>query len=1189
MYEDIAESKQAEEQIESLARFPAENPSPVLRIATDGTLLYANAASKSLLKEWKCQVGQAVGEWWLQRVSEAFESGGETRVETEYAGRTLAFAIAPVAEAGYANLYGRDITERKKVQNELAESAERFQRAVLESPFPIMIHAEDGEVLQINKVWTELTGYRSEEIPTLSEWTRLAYGERKDVVKSRIDKIFDCDTRVDEGEYVITSKKGVSLIWDFSSASLGRLPDGRRLVISIAKDVTEHKRAQEQIENLAKFPSENPNPVLRIARDGKLLYANDASESLLNEWNCQVGQIVGEWWRQRVSEAFESGSEKRVETEHAGRTLAFAIAPVAEAGYANLYGRDITESKRAREQIENLAKFPSENPNPVLRIARDGTLLYANEASKSLLKEWKCGVGQAVGECWRERVSEAFESGSEKRVETEHAGRTLAFAIAPVAETGYANLYGRDITDRKRAQEQIENLAKFPSENPNPVLRIARDGTLLYANDASQALLNEWNCRVGQVVGEWWRQRVSEAFESGSETTLEMGHTGRTYSFAIAPVAETGYANLYGRDITDRKRAEEIINESEQRFRDFFEKTPIGLHIFGPDQTITDINDAELDMIGYSREEIVGKKKWQDLVISAQREKFQKHWDDIITKGRIRDVEYTLVHKQGYHIDVILNASSRFGENGNLINTRGSVLDITERKKAEEELRQGRQKYELAQKAANFGTWEWDIATGKTRWLGQFESLFGFSPGKLEQTFDTFIHLVHPEDRKKVINGAEACIKKKGPSNVEYRITRPDGAVRWILGTSDIMQNPDDRPSSMYGIVQDITDRKQAEEALLRYASIVSSSSDMMAALDTNFVYVAANEAYLAAFGMTRDEVVGHTVSEVFGEEFFETIIRPNAEGCLEGNKIRYEKWFQFPVHGSRYMLATYSPYTGPNGDIRGFVVNAKDITERKEAEQEREQLLKTVAAKNRELQDIIYIASHDLKTPLVNILGFSGELLKDLEQLESLLVKDKLEESEKSAIENLLHDYIPQEVKFISSAGHMLKGLIDGMLQVSRIGSAEYNIEPINMNELIKEVVDGLEFSIRDSGVSVSVEELPNCLCDAPKTIQIFGNLINNALKYLDAGRKGVVRVRGRCENGRSEYCVQDNGIGIDAGHQAKVFEIFHRLNPSDDIGGEGLGLTIVVRILDQMEGTIRLESEPGKGSKFFVSLPST
>ncbi len=150
--------------------------------------------------------------------------------------------------------------------------------------------------------------------------------------------------------------------------------------------------------------------------------------------------------------------------------------------------------------------------------------------------------------------------------------------------------------------------------------------------------------------------------------------------------------------------------------------------------------------------------------------------------------------------------------------------------------------------------------------------------------------------------------------------------LMWLIGVTGISYG-----SRQFG--REFTRRKHAEEELLRYASIVSSSSDMMAFLDADFIYLAANKAYLAAFGMTKDQVVGHTVSQVYGEEFFETTIKPKAEHCLEGNEVHYEDWFQFPVHGLRFMAISYSPFAGPEGEIKGFIVNAHDITEHRQAE----------------------------------------------------------------------------------------------------------------------------------------------------------------------------------------------------------------------------------------------------------------
>jgi PAS domain S-box-containing protein len=545
--------------------------------------------------------------------------------------------------------------------------------------------------------------------------------------------------------------------------------------------------------------------------------------------------------------------------------------------------------------------------------------------------------------------------------------------------------------------------------------------------------------------------------------------------------------------------------------------------------------------------------------------------------------------------------------------------------------------------------------------------------------------------------------KKSGWKNLVIRWRHKDGSYRYLESNAVPILSGKGELLGLRGVDRDITERKQAEEELLRYACIVSSSSDMMAILDTNFVYLATNEAYLAAFGMTKDQVVGHTVSQVFGEEFFETIIKPHAERCLEGDKVSYENWFQFPVHGSRFMSISYCPYIGPDGDIRGFVVNARDITERKRAEdqvekifnltgymvcvagmdgyfkrvnasfeevlgysaeellarpfndfvhpedkaktaavvkdklaagvqvigfenryhckdgsykwlswtsrpvvqegimyaiayditerkraeEERENLMQALEARTKELQSIVYTTSHDLQTPLVTVRGFGGELSKYCEQLIKLAGKKSPDEKVRQKIGSLLEDDIPEALKFINAGADKMRSLLEGLTRLSRIGTAAIDIQPINMNKLMKRVSQAMNYQIQEKGASVTIGKLPVCLGDVSQIDQVFTNLLDNALKYLKHRRKGKIDISGRIENDVSIYCIRDNGIGVASEHHEQIFEIFYRLEPGGPAAGEGLGLTIIRRILDRHNGRIWVESEIGKGSYFFVSLP--
>jgi PAS domain S-box-containing protein len=154
----------------------------------------------------------------------------------------------------------RDVTERLRGEAAIRQSEERLRRAVQDAPMPIMIHAEDGEVIQINSTWQELSGYSPEDIPTTADWTEKAYGTHAELVRADIEALYGMQVRRDEGEYTIRTADGSMRVWDFGSAPLGRLPDGRRIVMSTARDITERKRAEDELhartEELARSNAE---------------------------------------------------------------------------------------------------------------------------------------------------------------------------------------------------------------------------------------------------------------------------------------------------------------------------------------------------------------------------------------------------------------------------------------------------------------------------------------------------------------------------------------------------------------------------------------------------------------------------------------------------------------------------------------------------------------------------------------------------------------------------------------------------------------------------------------------------------------------------------------------------------------------------------------------------------------------
>lgn len=378
-----------------------------------------------------------------------------------------------------------------------------------------------------------------------------------------------------------------------------------------------------------------------------------------------------------------------------------------------------------------------------------------------------------------------------------------------------------------------------------------------------------------------------------------------------------------------------------------------------------------------------------------------------------------------------------------------------------------------------------------------------------------------------------------------------------------------------------INDLKHRMETLNQYNHIVSSSTDLMALLNQNFVYIAANLSYCNAFQLKPEELIGSSSRDIFGEDFFEKVIKPHAVACLEGKPVNHSSWFHFPGVGKRYMEINYYPYTLAGGEIKGFVVNGRDITDRKRT---KEALFK----KNKELENYLYVASHDLKTPLVNIQGFSQRLQKQVNIIKKSISADllKLESRSREQVDKIMDEGVPQTLDFIFSNVEKIDNLINGLLQISRTGRVKISPQNVNIKQLFEKIIRSLTFQIEKSNGKVTIEDLPDCYGDAVQLNQLFSNIITNALKYRDKSRPLIISISGKIDHEKVIYKIEDTGIGIEQKNLEKIWDVFYRVDPLSAEAGEGIGLSIVKRISEKHKGDVRVESEKGKGSSFYIEL---
>jgi signal transduction histidine kinase len=275
-------------------------------------------------------------------------------------------------------------------------------------------------------------------------------------------------------------------------------------------------------------------------------------------------------------------------------------------------------------------------------------------------------------------------------------------------------------------------------------------------------------------------------------------------------------------------------------------------------------------------------------------------------------------------------------------------------------------------------------------------------------------------------------------------------------------------------------------------------------------------------------------------------------------------------------------PIVEPDGSISGIFIQGHEVTEQVLVKEE----LQTA---NEELQRFAYIVSHDLRAPLVNVMGFTGEL----DAIRKILERD-LDEAEKARhpvraeVKEAIRDDLPEAVRFIRSSTTKMDRLIGAILQLSREGQRVLTPELIQMGDLLRSYGQSLAHQLEQRRAELVIESAPDLVGDRVATEQIFGNLIENAVKYLSSGRPGRVVVRGRESGSQVVFEIEDNGRGIEAADLERIFELFRRAGAQEQ-PGDGIGLAHVRALVRRLGGTIAVASKVNEGTTFTVTLPRT
>jgi two-component system, LuxR family, sensor kinase FixL len=614
--------------------------------------------------------------------------------------------------------------------------------------------------------------------------------------------------------------------------------------------------------------------------------------------------------------------------------------------------------------------------------------------------------------------------------------------------------------------------------------------------------------------------------------------------------------NKLNKEINERKLAEEMLKVSEEKFRTIFNNSNDGIIITDLEtKRFHDANKSLCQMLGYSLEEFkmlgvtnIHPKEHLPYVM----EQIEKQSKDSLAPA----IDLPMRRKDGS-----IFYASVLGTKMNLVEKDYMVAifrDITERKRAEEAILRATNEWENTFDSINDVITIHDLDFNILHANKAALTTFGLNSQEIigKKCYQIYHHKEYPPDY------CPGCQILKTGVPVKGEFYEP--ALNCYLELQACPRlDENNNIEGLVHIAKNITERKHTEQKNRELAVIVEFSNDAIIGKDLNGIITSWNKAAEIIYGYTEAEVIGKSISVLTTKERQDEALQL-LEKIKNGEYVEHFETVRLTKYGKRIDVSlTISPIKNTKGEVIGASTIARDISERKRGEEQREKILKELEKVNRELNDFAYVISHDLKAPLRGISTLTDWITNDY--------ADKLDDDGK------------EHLKLLSSRVSRMHNLIEGVLQYSKVGRVRETRVTVNLNEIVSEVIDMI---CPPENITISIEtELPVIRCERTRILQVFQNLLSNAVKYIDKPQ-GLIIIDCIEEDDYWQFSVSDNGPGIEEKYFNKIFQIFQTLSSGENFESTGVGLTIAKKIVEMYGGRIWVESVPGEGTTFLFTL---